>query len=58
MKTLIKGASVLLPDGSAKETCIAVDGDKIAKVGEAGDFAADTVIDGKGKFAVPTPTRR
>ncbi len=53
MKTLIKGASVLLTDGSVKETDIAVDGEKIAKVGDAKDFAADTVVDGKGKFAVP-----
>ncbi|MBE6095922.1 MAG: amidohydrolase [Schwartzia succinivorans] len=53
MKTLIKNASVLLPDGKVKETDIAVDGAKIAKVGDAKDFAADTVIDGKGKFAVP-----
>ena len=53
MKTLIKNASVLLPDGKVKETDIAIDGAKIAKVGDAKDFAADTVIDGKGKFAVP-----
>ncbi len=53
MKTLIKGASVLLTDGSVKETDIAVDGEKIAKVGDAKDFVADTVVDGKGKFAVP-----
>ena len=53
MKTLIKGASVLLPDGSVKETNIAVDGVKIAKVGEATDFAAETVIDAKNKLALP-----
>ena len=47
MKTLIKNASVLLPDGKVKETDIAIDGAKIAKVGDAKDFAADTVIDGK-----------
>ena len=44
MKTIIKGASVLLPDGKVKETNIAVDGDKIVKVDDAADFAADTVI--------------
>ena len=51
MKTIIKGASVLLPDGKVKETNIAIDGAKIAKVGDAADFAADTVIEAK-KFEI------
>ena len=37
MKTLIKNASVLFPDGSVKEADIAIDGAKIAKVGDLKD---------------------
>lgn len=54
MKTRIKNASVLMTDGAVRTADIAVDGGRIAAVGEnLESFAADTVLDGTGKFAVP-----
>ena len=54
MKTLIRGAYALLPEGSVKRQDIVVDGARIAKVGDVPEgFVADAVIDGKGMLAVP-----
>ncbi|MGP1469979.1 MAG: amidohydrolase [Schwartzia sp. (in: firmicutes)] len=54
MKTLIKNASLLLPDGRVTEGNLAVEGQTIAAVGETEEnWAADAVIDGTGKFAIP-----
>ncbi|MBQ9378041.1 MAG: amidohydrolase [Schwartzia sp.] len=54
MKTLIRGAHVLLPDGSVKQKDILAEGEKITKVGDVPeDLAADRLVDGKGKLAVP-----
>ncbi|MBQ1918466.1 MAG: N-ethylammeline chlorohydrolase, partial [Schwartzia sp.] len=54
MKTLIKDTMAVLPDGSVKEVSIAVDGQRIAAVGDVPeDFSADTVIDGKNHLAIP-----
>lgn len=54
MKTLIKNASLLLPDGYVTQGNLAVEGQTIAAVGETEkNWAADTIIDGTGKFAIP-----
>ena len=54
MKTLIKNASLLLPDGCVTQGNLAVEGQTIAAVGETEkNWAADTIIDGTGKFAIP-----
>lgn len=54
MNTLIKNASLLLPDGRVTEGNLAVEGNTIAAVGDVEEnWAADVVIDGKDKFAVP-----
>ena len=54
MKTLIKDTMAVLPDGSVKEVSIAVDGQRIAAVGDVPEnFSADTVIDGKNHLAIP-----
>ena len=54
MKTLIKNASLLLPEGNVAEGSLAIDENKIAAVGEVPpDFTADAVIDATGKLAVP-----
>ena len=54
MNTLIKNASVLLPDGTVKTADIAVAGDSIAKIDTIGsEWQADTIIDATGKLAVP-----
>ena len=54
MKTLIKTASLLLPDGCVTQGNLAVEGQTIAAVGETEkNWAADTIIDGTGKFAIP-----
>lgn len=54
MKTLIKNTMAVLPDGSVKQVDIAVDGQRIAAVGEVpADFAADTVVDGTNHLAIP-----
>ena len=54
MKTLIKNASLLLPDGCVTQGNLAVEGQTIAAVGETEkNWAADTILDGTGKFAIP-----
>ena len=54
MKTLIKDAAVVRPDGTTAQASIAVDGTRIAAVGAVpGGFAADEIIDGKDMLAVP-----
>ena len=54
MNTLIKNASVLLPDGTVKTADIAVAGDSIAKIDTIGsEWQADAIIDATGKLAVP-----
>ena len=54
MKILIKGANVLQPDYSTGVADIAITDDVISAVGEIpGDFAADYIIEGKDRFAVP-----
>ena len=54
MKTLIKNAALLLPDGRVTQGNLAVEGSTIAAVGETEEnWAADAVIDGTGKFAIP-----
>ena len=54
MNTLIKNASVLLPDGSIKVTDIAIENDRIAAVGSLPEgWLADSSIDAAGKMAVP-----
>ena len=54
MKTLIKGASLLLPDGRVIQGNLAIEGEIIAAVGDTEEnWAADAVIDGTGKFAIP-----
>lgn len=54
MKILIKGANVLQTDYSTGVADIAITDDVISAVGEIpGDFAADYIIDGKDRFAVP-----
>ena len=54
MNTLIKNASVLLPDGSVKVADIAIENDRIAAVGSLPEgWLADSRIDAAGKMAVP-----
>ena len=54
MHTLIKNASVVLPDGTVKTADIAVTEDKITKIGQKPEnWQADAVIDATGKLAVP-----
>ena len=54
MKTLIKNASLLLPDGRVTRGDLAVEGQTIAMVGETEEnWVADAVIDGTGKLAIP-----
>ena len=54
MKTLIKDAAVVRPDGTTAQASIAVDGTRIAAVGAVPEgFAADEIIDGKDMLAVP-----
>ncbi len=54
MNTLIKNASVLLPDGTIKKYDIAVAGNTIARIGTVDPaWQADAVIDAAGKLAVP-----
>ena len=52
MKTLIKNASVVLPTGVEK-TSVLIDGGKIADIAPAVQTAADTTVDGTGKFLIP-----
>lgn len=54
MNTLIKQAHVVLPDGSVKITDIAVQDNKIVKIGKIkpeDNFVADKIINGKDKLA-------
>ena len=54
MKTLIKDAAVVRPDGTTAQASIAVDGTRIEAVGAVPEgFAADEIIDGKDMLAVP-----
>ena len=54
MNTLLKNASVLLPDGTVKTTDIAIENDHIAFVGEIAEgWHCDKTVDASGKFAVP-----
>ena len=54
MNTLIKNATVLLPDGTTPVANIAVTDDRIAAVGDVPEnFQADKVIDGTQHFAIP-----
>ena len=54
MNTLIKGASILLPDGNVIDGSIAVENDTITAVGEIPEnFAPDKTIDGHQKFVTP-----
>ncbi len=54
MKTLIKDAHVVLPDGKVKECDIAVDGNKITHVGNVPEtFVPEHTVDGKEKLAIP-----
>lgn len=54
VKTLIKDASVVRPDGKVEQASIAIDGTRIASIGAApAGFAADKLIDGKDMLAVP-----
>ena len=54
MNTLIKNATVLLPDGTTPVANIAVIDDRIAAVGDVPEsFQADKVIDGTQHFAIP-----
>lgn len=52
MKTLIKNATVVLPDG-AVETSVLIDGTRIAAIDPAGQTAADRTVDGTGKHLLP-----
>ncbi len=54
MNILFKDATVLCPDGSVKETNIAVEGKYIKAIGKVPeDWQADETINAKGKMAVP-----
>ena len=54
MNTLIKNATVLLPDGTTPVANIAITDDRIAAVGDVPEnFQADKVIDGTQHFAIP-----
>ena len=52
MRTLIQGATVVLPEGAAT-TDVLIDGEKIADVDPAVQTAADEVIDATGLFLLP-----
>lgn len=54
MNILIKQATVLLPDGTVKETNIAIEDDLIAKIGTiAPDWHIDRVINAANKLVTP-----
>ena len=54
LNTLIKNATVLLPDGTTPVANIAVTDDRIAAVGDVPEnFQADKVVDGTQHFAIP-----
>ncbi len=53
MNTLLKNASVLLPDGSVKKADIGIEKDLISGVGTLPEnWQADQIIDASDKFAV------
>ncbi len=52
MKTLIKNATVVLPDG-ATETSVLIDGAKIVDIAPAAQILADEVIDAAGLYLLP-----
>lgn len=52
MKTLIKNASVVLPDGIA-ETTVLIDGTQVADIDVASQTAADATIDASGMHLIP-----
>ena len=54
MQTVIKNVQVLKPSGEVVTSNIFIDGDKISKIDNSNFDAKNfTVIDGRGKFAVP-----
>jgi len=52
MKTLIRGATVLLPSGR-EQVSVLVDGEKIAAVDAAAHTAADQTVDAHGLYLLP-----
>lgn len=59
MNTLIKNATVLLPDGTTPVANIAVTDDRIAAVGDVPEnFQADKVIDGTQHLQFPDLSTR
>ncbi len=52
MKTLIKNAVVVLPEGSV-ETSVLIDGTKIAAIDAAIHTAVDQTVDASGKHLIP-----
>ncbi|MCH8042324.1 MAG: dihydroorotase [Planctomycetes bacterium] len=52
MKTLIQGATVVLPEGTAK-TNVLIDGEKIVEIDPAAQITADEVIDATGLHLLP-----
>lgn len=52
-RLLLKGADVLLPTGQVMQADIAVEGDRIAGIGELSGWQAETIIDCSDKLAVP-----
>ena len=52
MKTLIKNATVVLPEG-VTETSVLIDGAKIADIAPAAQILADEVVDARGLYLLP-----
>lgn len=52
MKTLIRGATVILPTGAA-QTSVLIDGDKIAAIDAAVHTTVDAVVDAVGLHLIP-----
>lgn len=52
MKTLIKNASVVLPEGIV-QTAVLIDGTKIADIDPARQLSADETVDASGLFLLP-----
>ena len=53
-KILLKNVQALLEDGSVAEKNIAIENDKIVKIGEVDtSWVPDQVLDGKDKLAIP-----
>ncbi len=57
MSTLIRGCTIIAMDGSRGSTPfegdILIEGDRITSIGDLGDVAAETVIDGRNRLAIP-----